>query len=149
MASRLLLDDGVSFLLLDDGASTLVLEYAAIALLLSANIADGGVTATTAQLTAPSGKTSGANFHAGVISDDTNPLSVSLGADTYTEHEFSLRLADDTITSDQYEFRVTNAGVALDAYPATLPFVTVASSAVSLIAKSVRVLQATNRAATY
>ncbi|MCA0455663.1 MAG: LamG domain-containing protein [Chloroflexi bacterium] len=90
----------------------------------SANIAGSAATATTAQLTAPSGKSG--DFTAGAISDDTNPISVDIAADFYTEVEFSL-VSIAAIPEDDYDFRLTAAGVALDAYSQT-PTITIAAS---------------------
>ena len=85
----------------------------------SSNIAAGGTAATTAQLSAPTGKTT-ANFQAGKISDDTNPLpSLSLGADTYTELEWDLIATSSAATNDSFTFRVTAAGTALTTYSVT------------------------------
>lgn len=87
----------------------------------SANIAAGAATATTAQLTAPSGKTSGADFQAGKISDDTNALSIppiDLAAGKYTELEWALTTAG-LVNGDVVEFRVTAFGVPLDTYSVT------------------------------
>lgn len=86
--------------------------------------------ATTAQLTAPAGKTT-ADFQAGRIQDDENPAdSVDLAADKYTELEWSAVATEDSLLDD-YEFRVTAAGVVLDTYTET-PVITVAPSATLL-----------------
>ncbi len=96
-----------------------------ITLSASANIAASAATATTAQLTPPSGKTT-ASFAAGRISDDTNPLpSLTPGADQYTENEWTLVLdAAHVSDGESFNFRVTRAGVALDTYGVT-PTVTI------------------------
>jgi len=89
-----------------------------IKLLLSSNIAASAATATTAQLTAPSGKTSGADFQAGKISDDTNPITTDLDSGKYTELEWSLQ-TQGIATNDEVEFRVTKSGLVLDTYSQT------------------------------
>jgi hypothetical protein len=82
-----------------------------IVLAASANIAAGGVTATTAQLTAPATKTTG-DFDAGLIADDTNPLTVNITTDNYTELEWALQgISGAELTT--YEFRVVVAGQTL------------------------------------
>lgn len=81
----------------------------------SENIPAGGATVTTAQLTAPTGKTT-ADFQAGKLSDDTNPLAaLDLVADTYTELEFSVALAANA-PGDVYHFRISRDGIPLDVY---------------------------------
>ena len=86
----------------------------------SGNIAAGGSTSTTAQLTAPDGKSSGSDFQAGKISDDTNPMpAVDLGSGKYTELEWCLIATDAAQEDDIYEFRVTVNGTALDTYSVT------------------------------
>lgn len=93
----------------------------AVVLTASSNISAGGTTATTAQLTAPSGKTSGADFQAGEISDDTNPLpSLDLGSGKYTELEWCLSPQSGVVAAGEtYQFRVTAAGNPLDTYTVT------------------------------
>lgn len=76
----------------------------------SGNIGSGGTDATTAQLAPPSGKTT-ADFQAGQISDDTNPLpSLNLGSNKYTEFEWNLIATTTAATNDVYQFRVTKNG---------------------------------------
>jgi hypothetical protein len=71
--------------------------------------------ATTAQLTAPSGKTTG-DFTAGRIQDDENPAdAVDIANNGYTELEWNLR-ASTFAENKTYYFRVTNNGVVLDTY---------------------------------
>jgi hypothetical protein len=71
----------------------------------SANIAASGE-ATTAQLTAPTGKTTG-DFQAGRIQDDENPAdSIDLAPDTYTELEWCIEATADAEDGETYEFRV-------------------------------------------
>ncbi len=78
----------------------------------SANITAGGEN-TTAQLTAPSGKTTG-DFDAGRIVDDENPdQAVDITADDYTEMEWCFK-GRSTAREVQYDFRVTVGGNALD-----------------------------------
>lgn len=79
----------------------------------SVNITNGG--ATTNQLPAPSGKTSG-DFLAGAIQDTTNPTSsINLGLDQFTELEFSI-MGTDEAQEDVYQFRITVAGTPLTTY---------------------------------
>jgi hypothetical protein len=60
----------------------------------SANITASGDN-TTAQLTAPNGKTTG-DFSAGRMQDDENPAdAVDLAADKYTEYEWCIQLTND------------------------------------------------------
>src|SRR5210317_485740 len=83
----------------------------------SSNIVASGEN-TTAQLAAPSGKTT-ANFLAGRIQDDENPAdSVNLGTDEYTAYEWCIELE---AGSDRtaYSFRTTVAGTVLDTYTLT------------------------------
>jgi hypothetical protein len=90
-----------------------------ILLAASANIAASAATATTAQLTAPSGKTT-SNFTAASISDDTNPLpGVTVAAGNYTEAEWCLQAVSPAVNGDVYLFQVTRAGTALDTYSVT------------------------------
>jgi hypothetical protein len=85
----------------------------------STNIAAGGGTPTTAQLTAPSGKSTG-DFQAGDISDDANPLpAIDLGSNKYTELEWSLIAAATAQYGDVYQFRITANGVPLTTYSVT------------------------------
>lgn len=73
---------------------------------------------TTAQLTAPSGKTTG-NFSVGRIQDDENPSdAVDITNDGYTELEWCFRLSDIAQVGDIYQFRVTKgaSGTELDTY---------------------------------
>jgi len=87
----------------------------------SGNIAAGGTTATTARLTAPSGKTTG-DFDAGKISDDTNPLpTIDISADGYTEVEFAVEAnSAEVVAGDVYEFRIVEStGTLLDSYTVT------------------------------
>jgi hypothetical protein len=87
----------------------------------SANISSGGATATTAQLTAPSGKSSGTDFQAGEISDDTNALpALDLASDKYTELEWCITAVSGVAANgDVYQFRVTINGTAIDTYTVT------------------------------
>ena len=90
----------------------------AIRLAASTNITASGEN-TTAQLTAPSGKTT-SNFTTGRMQDDENPAdSIDIAADNYTELEWCIK-ATSVATADQvYEFRVTSAGTALNTYTVT------------------------------
>lgn len=81
----------------------------------STNVATSGET-TTAQLTAPSGKTT-SDFVAGRLSDDENPAdSVNITADGYTEMEWSIKATSYATNGTTYDFRVTMGGTPLDVY---------------------------------
>jgi hypothetical protein len=82
----------------------------------SANITASGEN-TTAQLTAPSGKTT-SNFTTGRMQDDENPAdAVDIASGNYTELEWSIKAMPAVVAlSDIYEFRVTSNGTALDTY---------------------------------
>ena len=86
----------------------------------STYIATSGSGMTTAQLTAPSGK-SVSDFQEGLISDDTNPIpAIDLASGKYTELEFMIEVDGVLVAiSDEIEFRITNAGTELDSYIAT------------------------------
>jgi len=74
---------------------------------------------TTAQLTAPSGKTTG-DFVAGRMQDDENPAdAVDITANNYTELEWSIKATDKALNYDVYQFRVTSNGTVFDAYSVT------------------------------
>lgn len=88
-----------------------------IALAASANIAAGAVTATSAQLTAPSGKTT-SDFSPMKISDDTNPVTSDIGQNFYGEGEWNMQATAEA-DSVAYEFRVTIDGVLFDTYTNT------------------------------
>jgi len=83
----------------------------AFALSSSSNFTNGD--ATTAQLTAPSGKTSGSDFQAGAIKETTNATTLNLASDKYTEIEWNLQATASAVNAQQYEFRVTVAGTAV------------------------------------
>lgn len=108
-------------------------KTAAIVLSASANIAASGE-ATTAQLTAPSGKST-SDFDAGRIQDDENPADAVTISDTdYTELEWCLSAVNGVaVNSDVYQFRVTTNGSAFNTYTVT-PQWTIASGALSLTA---------------
>lgn len=98
---------------------TQVLEVlpAHIKLSLSTQFADGDN--TTAQLTAPSGKTT-ADFLAGEMSESSNPVAaIDLGVDEYTEVEWNLQATTYATDAATYDFRVTDNGTALDTYTVT------------------------------
>lgn len=83
----------------------------------SSNVASGGE-ATTARLTAPSGKTTG-DFTTGRRWDDENGSdSIDIAADNYTELEWVLT-TQDLVTDDYIEFRVYDEDTALDTYTLT------------------------------
>lgn len=94
----------------------------------SANITASGEN-TTAQLTPPSGKTTG-DFSAGRIQDDENPTdAVDIGANDYTELEWCLIATTYAATDDVYTFRVIkDGGALLDTYTVT-PQWTIGTSA--------------------
>lgn len=98
-----------------------------IRLAASGNIAASGEN-TTAQLTAPSGKTT-SDFVTGRMQDDENPAdSIDITTDDYTELEWSIKVTSYAAINDVYQFRVTKAGTALDTYTVT-PSLTVSGSA--------------------
>jgi hypothetical protein len=85
----------------------------------SANIAGGGE-ATTARLTAPAGKTSGAHFSAGRRWDDENGSdSVDIASGGYTELEWCLRAQSPAVDGDYFDLRVYAGGSALTSYGIT------------------------------
>lgn len=86
----------------------------------SNNIAAGGNTNTTVQLTAPSNKTSN-NFDPGKIGDDTNPLpSIDIGSNNYTEVEFCIQVDNNyVINNDVIQFRITANGNNFNTYSVT------------------------------
>lgn len=72
---------------------------------LSSNFTDG--TNTTAQLTAPSGKTS-ADFQAGEMCETSNPApAINLASGKYTEVEWCIQATTYAEDAAQYEFRIT------------------------------------------
>lgn len=92
----------------------------------SANIAASGEN-TTAQLTAPAGKTTG-DFDAGRIQDDENPAdTVDITADNYTEMEWCFELKANAPDGQAYVFRITKNGVVIDTYTVT-PQITVSTA---------------------
>ena len=108
-----------------DGFAVTVHRANAFTMSASANIAASGAN-TTAQLTAPSGKTTG-DFDAGRIQDDENPAdSVNITADDYTEMEWSIEAGTDA-REVAYRFRVTDNGTALDTYTVN-PQLTISAS---------------------
>jgi hypothetical protein len=85
----------------------------------SSNITASGDN-TSAQLNAPTGKTT-ANFTVGRMQDDEDPAdAVDATSDNYTEMEWSLKAIGSVVTDgDVYGFRVTNNGSVLDTYSVT------------------------------
>jgi len=84
----------------------------------SGNVASGGE-ATTARLTAPSGKTTG-DFTTGRRWDDENGSdSIDIADGYYTELEWILTTQSPATTDDYFEFRVYNGDTALDTYTVT------------------------------
>lgn len=97
-----------------DGFAVTVHRAQAFRMSASANIVASGAN-TTAQLSAPSGKTTG-DFDGGRIQDDENPAdSVNITADDYTEMEWSIEAVTNA-REVAYRFRVTDNGTALDTY---------------------------------
>lgn len=97
----------------------------------SSYITAGGSTNTTAQLTAPSGKTT-SNFTAGRIQDDTNPSnSVDIANNFYTEMEWSVTATDTAAVGDVYQFRITRNGTPLSSYTVT-PQLTITGATISI-----------------
>ena len=83
----------------------------------SANVAAGGE-ATTARLTAPSGKSG--DFTTGRRWDDENgDDSIDIASAFYTELEWVLTTQSPAATDDYFEFRVYNGDVAIDTYTLT------------------------------
>lgn len=124
----------------------------------SSNIAASGSDPTTARLTAPAGKSSGSDFQAGTIQDDTNPApSLNLTSDKYTELEWCIKLQSPyAVDTDAYEFQITVGGTPLPLYSVT-PQVTAGTSgttgtgaistAPSLAATATQILTGTGTAA--
>ncbi len=77
----------------------------------SPNIAASAATATTAQLSAPAGKTT-SSFTAGKISDDTNPITgVDIDLNFYSEYEFALVAAGAPASGERYEFQLSGTAM--------------------------------------
>jgi len=84
----------------------------------STNITASGE-ATTAQLTAPTGKTTG-DFVTGRMQDDENPAdTIDISADDYTELEWCLYASTDAVDAEIWQFRISKNGSALDTYTLT------------------------------
>lgn len=83
----------------------------------STNFTDG--TATTARLTAPSGKTSGADFEAGEIKDTGNAITLNLGSGKYTEVAWNLNTQSPAAGGDYWDLRVYAGSSPLDTYTVT------------------------------
>lgn len=91
---------------------------APIMLATSSNISSGGE-ATTAQLTAPSEKST-SDFLAGRIQDDENPPdAIDLSSTQYTELEWNLTATSNAVNDEVYQFRVTVGGLPLSDYLVT------------------------------
>jgi len=85
-----------------------------IQLALSSQFADSDT--TTAQLAAPSGKTT-ADFVAGEMCESSNPApAIDITTDDYTEIEWCLKASSNASNGQIYDFRVTKAGSALNTY---------------------------------
>jgi len=101
----------------DPGFAVTVHRAQAFKMSASANITASGE-ATTAQFTAPSGKTTG-DFDAGRIQDDENPAdAIDITPDDYSEFEWCI-LAKTAANLVQYDFRITKAGTVLTTYTVT------------------------------
>ena len=84
----------------------------------SANITAGGE-ATTAQLTAPSGKST-SDFVTGRMWDNENGSdSIDITTDDYTELEWCLQAQSPAANGDYFDFRVYSGSSALDTYTVT------------------------------
>lgn len=90
---------------------------APIQLATSPNISTQGA-ATTAQLSAPSGKTT-ADFTPGRL-ESANPLTeMTVAEDEYTELEWCIRATDEASPEEVYQFRITVDGMPLKSYTVT------------------------------
>lgn len=79
----------------------------------SAHIAAGATDATTAQLSVPNSH----SFTAGKMSDDTNPVTVDIADDRYTENEYNVTINASAVSdNDTLDFRQSIAGVAYGTY---------------------------------
>lgn len=115
----------------------------------SANIAGSGV-ATTARLTAPSGKTTG-DFQAALLLDDANAQTWNPAADVYGEPGWCLQGQSPMVNGDFVDLHVYKDGSALDSYTVTPRWtfgsaatLTVGTGSYSLTGQSVSLLN--NRA---
>lgn len=82
----------------------------------SSNIASSGE-ATTARLTAPSGKSSGSDFATGRRWDDENGTdSLNFGNNKYSELEYRINTQSPAADTDYYEFELYNFADAFDTY---------------------------------
>lgn len=86
----------------------------AFGLAASANIAASGEN-TTARLTAPAGKSAGADFGGGRIQDDENPGdTVNIAGSEYREDETCIEAVADAEVDAQYQFRLLLEGTVPD-----------------------------------
>lgn len=107
----------------------------------SANVTEGA--STTAQLTAPAGKTTG-DFDAGKISETSNPItSIDITQDNYTELEFVIKSTQYASAQQQYQFRITVDGTPIETYT-EYPLLTVESSYSTSTNQVVANIQATS-----
>lgn len=84
----------------------------------SANVTAGGE-ATTAQLSAPSGKTT-SDFVTGRMWDDENGTdTIDITADDYTEVEWSLQAQSPAVNGNIYQFRVYDGSTPFGTYTVT------------------------------
>ncbi len=84
----------------------------------SGNITAGGE-ATTAQLTAPSGKST-SDFVTGRMWDNENGTdTIDITSDDYTEVEWCLQAQSPAVNGDYFEFRVYKGSAPLDTYTVT------------------------------
>lgn len=109
-----------------DGEPYVARREKAIGLALSANIAASGAD-TTAQLTAPSGKTTG-DFGGGRIQDDENPGDdVNVALAEYREDEWCIEALAASVDGETYQFRVVFDGDFADTVTVT-PELTIADA---------------------
>jgi len=112
------------------GFAVTVHRGAAFELAASSNISAGGEN-TTAQLTPPSGKTTG-DFTAGRIQDDENPAdAIDIAEGNYTELEWCIKALSGA--SGDYQFRIVESdGTELDTYTVTPELTVAATTPVSI-----------------
>lgn len=104
--------------LLQETNDKLIISFPRITWRTSAHITDGGN--TTAQLTAPTGKTT-ADFGGGKFEETAaTGTAADIATDEYREDEWSLQATIDALVDEEYEFRVLRpAATALDTYTVT------------------------------
>ena len=116
------------------GFEVTVQRAVAFVLSASANVASGGE-ATTALLSAPSGKTTG-DFTTGRRWDDENGTdAIDIASDEYTELEWWIEATAEATASATYQFRVVWDDTALDTYTVTPQWTIGTATPPPLIAK--------------